>query len=306
MKILPWESYTNLNLEEVPDNFWEDFPEVEGKKIFIKPNLVVPPTPWERSSTTRIEVVRLVIQKLIEDGASEIIIGDCGFRHQWQKTISLSGYDSLPKEFPIVRLVGLQEPENFHRYNPYRLIPSMVPSLGVTDSQQTVVELSLERKPYLSLYGAKLSEIATSCDIFINIPKLKVHKLAHITGAIKNIMGIMAQKGSMHPKGDYGILHKRLRDLYFLTRDMVHFCVLDGIEGSEYSETGGLRQLSGVLVSSIDPWDLDIATAILVGIKPQEIPYLEYIRRDLKRSFDEIEVPEHLIQKYEIPLGLRE
>jgi uncharacterized protein (DUF362 family) len=302
-------SYKRLDLYdlgEIPEDFWEGFPQVYGHPVFVKSNLVIPPTEWESASTTRVEVVKLVIRKLIEEGASEITVGDCGFKNQWEKTISLSGYDSLLKTFKEVRLIGLQEPENFHRYNPYRLIPSMVPSLGVTDSQQSVVELSLERKPYLSLYGAKLSEIATSCDILINIPKMKIHKMVYLTGAIKNMMGIMAQKGSMHPKGDSAILHKRLRDLYFLTRDMVHFCVLDGIEGSEYAETGGIPRKSGVLASCTDPWELDVVSAKLMGIKPHIVSYLEYIRRDLKRSFDEIEVPKHLIQKNELPLGLRE
>ncbi len=303
--IIVRDSYKDLSLKSIPEEFWKDFPSVKNKSIFLKPNLVIPPTEWEKASTTRKEVVDLVVQKLIQEGAKEIIIGDCGFRGQWQKTIHLSHYRRLPDKYPQVRLVGLQEPENFHRYNLFRLVPTMIPGMGITNTQKNVTELNLEQKPYMSLFGAKFSEIVTSCDVLINIPKLKVHKMVYLTGATKNMMGIMAQKGSMHPKGDSAILHKRLRDLYFLTRDMVHFCVLDGIEGSEYAETGGIARSSKILASCTDPWEIDVLAAKLMGIMPHSIAYLEYIRRDLKRSFDEIEVPEHLIQKYELPLGLR-
>ena len=70
-------SYKELDrgLREIASYFWDNFPQAKGKTIFVKPNLVIPPTAWEQASTTRIEVINLVIRKLIEDGASEIIVG---------------------------------------------------------------------------------------------------------------------------------------------------------------------------------------------------------------------------------------
>jgi uncharacterized protein (DUF362 family) len=186
-------SYDDLYLGNIPSEFWEGFPKVSGKKVFIKPNLVTPPVKWDKASTTRVEVVDLVIQYLNSQNCHNIIIGDCGFKDQWELTVQASGYQNLVDKYNV-QLIGLQEGPRFHEF--------------------TLVRLD----NYLSLFGAKFSNVMMEADIIINIPKLKVHKMALVTGAIKNMMGCMTQKGSMHPKGNISILHKRLHDLYFLNK----------------------------------------------------------------------------------------
>lgn len=194
-----------------------------------------------------------------------------------------SGYCSLAEEFgKKVDVVALQDGPNFHRF--------------------TLVRFPKGGK-YMSLYGARISEFVLQCDMIIDVPKLKVHSMAGITGAIKNLMGVMTQKGSMHPRGSIEILHKRLRDLYFLLRPRVKFCLMDGVVGSEYCEQAGVPVNTGLLLSDPDPWRLDCVAAEVMGIAPGGVPYLKYIQNDLGQAFPAMKRPRSY--RYERPLAWR-
>jgi uncharacterized protein (DUF362 family) len=277
--IYPWKNYQNLR--EAPENLWKGFPQVRGKKVFVKPNLVVPSILWEKASCTRVEVIEIVLSMLKDGGCSDITVGDCGFKDQWGLTLSSSGFDVLPRRYGI-KLIGLMNGKNYHKFSLKRL------------------------DNYMSLFGAKISDYVLESDLIINVPKLKVHKMAYVTGAIKNMMGVMIQKGSMHPKGNREVLHKRLHDLYFLIRDKVGFCIMDGVEGSEYAEQGGVSKKANVLISTRDMWTMDVEASTVIGIPPGEVLYLEYIRRSLNRDFPSIGLQEDLITPFERPLGYRE
>jgi len=265
-------------LENLNSHFWDGFPEVAEAAVFIKPNLVSPKSNWDRYSTTDVRVVNLIIQKLIEEKAKSIIVGDCGFKNQWENTIQSTGYYKLMNKYTDkVELISLQDGENFHKFTLKR------------------------NKKYLSLYGARLSDYLLACDVVINIPKMKIHTMAGMTGAIKNMMGTMTQKGSMHPRANIQVLHKRLSDLYGLTSKIVDFIVMDGIVGSEYSEQCGLPVKSGVLISGTNQWEVDVAATKLMGLDPFKIHYLRYINN----GFDKVRVPKKYVKNYEISLGTK-
>ena len=138
--------YSNLNLRGIHADFWRGFPDVTGKRVFIKPNLVCPATNYDYWSTTRVEVVEMVIKKIKRGNPSEIIIGECGFKGQWQNTIKSTGYDRLA-DIPGVRLVALQDGENYHKFTLQRLPEGM----------------------YRSLFGVKFSDYLLESDVVINI-----------------------------------------------------------------------------------------------------------------------------------------
>jgi uncharacterized protein (DUF362 family) len=259
------------------DEVWPSSPFFRGKKVFIKPNLVVPISKWERASTTRLELVEMAVECLKDEGCNSIVIGDCGFKNQWAETIKSSGYESLLKRYGV-QLIGLQEAENYHKFSLIRFD---------------------NKGDYLSLFGAKFSDYVLDCDYIVNLPKLKVHKMALVTGAIKNMMGCMTNKGNMHPRGDINILHKRLHDLYFLIRDRVKLCIMDGVEGSEYSEHYGLVKRANAILVSDDMWDMDCCAAHIMGIYPQKVPYLNLIQRDLQQDFPNM----NCLCEFEKPVG---
>ena len=272
LKIVRVSSYDSLS--ELSPDVWEGFPDVSGLSVFVKPNLVWPACYWDGWATTRVEVTEMVVKHALEQGAKRVIVGDCGFKDQWQATMESTDYDEL-MELPNVEIIPLQDGPNFHKFTLKRL------------------------EKYRSLYGVKFSDYLLECDIIINVPKMKVHNMAGVTGAIKNMMGTMAQKGSMHPKGSVPILHKRLADLYDLTKNMVNFIVMDGIQGTEFSEQCGFPRDSNVLLFGTDQWEVDVAAAKLMGFNPAKVRYLRYISND----FDSVKVPKRLRQDYEKPLS---
>jgi uncharacterized protein (DUF362 family) len=280
MQIFEQKNYSSLSLNLLPDSFWMGFPDVRGATVFVKPNLVNPDTHWDHCSTTRVEVTDLVIQKLLAEKASKIIIGECGFKDQWKATMKSTGYKKLSKKYPKVKIIPLQDGPNFHKFTLKRI----------------------PKGSYRSLFGVKFSDYLLASDVIINIPKMKVHTMAGITGAIKNMMGTMTQKGNMHPRASIDILHKRLADLNTLTSKLVDFIVMDGILGAEYAEQSGRPVKSSVLLSGISQWEIDVAAAKLMGFNPRKIPYLKYINSN-RSHYDAVEVPSHLVKKYEKPLS---
>jgi uncharacterized protein (DUF362 family) len=248
----------------IPDTLWGDFPEVSGKRVFIKPNWVQPPLRWDVASCTHVSIIKAVILQCLERGAKGVAVGECGFKGTWEETLLAGGYDTLGRIDPRVELIPLQDGPNFHKF--------------------TLVRLDEGR--YLSLFGAKFSDYLLECDCIINLPKLKVHSRALVTGAIKNMMGAMTQKGSMHPGDSIDILHKRLRDLWLLitTKLPPMWTLVDGIVGSGYAEQQGVPMNSQLLFSGLDPWGLDCFAASAMGICPEDVPYLKLIHDHLERT----------------------
>jgi uncharacterized protein (DUF362 family) len=277
MVVLNIPKYSELIFESIPFHFWEGMPEIKGLSVFLKPNLVSPKTSWDRHSCTHIKVVEIIIQKLIAEKAKQIIIGECGFKDQWENTLKSTGYYKLIEKYPQIKIIPLQDGENYHKFTLVRL------------------------EKYRSLFGAKFSNYMLDCDVVINIPKMKVHCMAGMTGAIKNMMGTMTSKGNMHPRGSCNILQERLADLYQLTSNLVQFTIMDGIIGQEYSEQCGNPVKSGILMSGTNQWEIDVAACKLMGIKPDKITYLRYIQETLKTSFNTVNPPLELIKKYELP-----
>src|SRR3990167_6128080 len=107
--------YNDLSLNKVPPDCWIGFPDVKKASVFIKPNLVAPETPWNHFTTTHVTVIKLLINKLLINGASQIIVGDCGFKDQWDFTVKSTKYDQLT-ELPRTKLESLQDGKNFHQF----------------------------------------------------------------------------------------------------------------------------------------------------------------------------------------------
>ena len=263
---------------------WGGFPVVRGLRVFVKPNFVTPPTGPDTASCTRVEVLEEVLRALRDGGAGEIRVGDCGFKNQWETTMRAGDYLRLEGRYGV-KVIPLQDGENFHRFTLLRCEPG-----------------------YRSLFGARISDWVLECDMIIDVPKLKVHSMALVTCSIKNLMGIMAQKGSMHPRGSIDILHERLHDLYHLLRSRVGYIVVDGVMGSEFAEQSGVPFPHGVTFGGTDLWEVDCAAAMLMGISPRDVPYLRYIAQS-RQSRGELlprpAIPPELIRQYERPLAWR-
>ena len=113
-----------------------------------------------------------------------------------------------------------------------------------------------------------------NCDYFISVPKFKTHDLVILTGAIKNLFGLIPgnYKMELHKKfffpEDFA---KILVDIYEEARPT--FTVIDGIvamEGDGPGTSGKLRN-TGFLLAGFDCVALDSVLALIMGLLPHEI-----------------------------------
>lgn len=140
-----------------------------GDRVLVKPNLLAA-TPPDFLPCTHPQVVRAVCRYLLDRGA-RVQVGDS---------------PSLGTGAHIASSIGLVE---------------ALEDLGVP-----LVELHNPKVVRLSFPGGRagLSRRALDNDLIVNLPKLKVHRMLRLTGAVKNFFGCVTglRKALMH--GIYG------------------------------------------------------------------------------------------------------
>ncbi|MFA5350161.1 MAG: DUF362 domain-containing protein, partial [Candidatus Omnitrophota bacterium] len=112
------------------------------------------------------------------------------------------------------------------------------------------------------------------CDYLINLPKFKTHGFTLITGAIKNLFGLIPGTYKTELHKNYfkpSEFVKILADIYQEARPAL--TIIDGIsamEGEGPGTSGKVRQLNLLLAGS-DCVALDTVMARIMGIKHQEV-----------------------------------
>lgn len=162
----------------------------------------------------------------------------------------------------------------------------------------------------VDLDGSALKSIGLARQIFgmklINVPKLKTHAQAMMTGAIKNLaFGCIpgAGKSRLHSVGNTPQKFGRvIVDVYSAVRESVDLNLMDAIVGMDGNgPTMGRVRRIGKILASRDALALDMVSFKMVGINPEDVPHIaEAIERGIGPScFDEIEV------LGELPTGLK-
>ncbi len=209
-----------------------------GSRVLIKPNLLMSKAP-ECAITTHPQVVRAVI-RILKEINCQITVGDgpsawAQYVENVDEVYQVTGIKEVCRR-EDVRLV------NFDKRRMHDKFP----------------------------LAAALDE----CDYLINLPKFKTHELTLITGAIKNLFGLVS--------GTYKIeLHKNyfpppefakiLVDIYQKVRPQL--TIIDGIlalEGDGPATSGSVRQLNLILAGA-DGVALDTVMAKIMGITQQEV-----------------------------------
>jgi len=119
-------------------------------------------------------------------------------------------------------------------------------------------------------------------DVIVNLAKLKSHSLTGFSGCVKNYFGVIpgVQKFEMHARfPDYHDFGSMLCDLCArITELKPTFNVLDGILAMEGNgPTGGEVRRLDCLISSLNPFNADIAGCAVIGV--QDIIMLEEAKR---------------------------
>lgn len=209
-----------------------------GSKVLVKPNLLMAKEP-EFGITTHPEVLRAVL-RMLKEISCKVIVGDgpsvWGNQIQdvWQ-VYELTG----------TRKVCSEEGVELVEFNKRRM-----------------------RKKF------PLSAWLDQCDALISLPKFKTHDLTILTGAVKNLFGLVTgtYKTELHKnyfkRSDFA---KILVDIYQET--MPALTIIDAVvamEGDGPASSGKLRDVGLVLAGS-DCVALDSVLAKIMGLQPLDI-----------------------------------
>lgn len=224
----------------------------KGKKVLIKPNIVVCKCKKPLATLTHPSVVRAVC-KLLKKNNCKIYIGESSFMDT-DIAFKKSGIEKIAKAY------GKQ------------IIFEQDKLVKVKDSKAKVLK------------DFRLAKTLREVDLVINIPKLKTHQLTKFTGAIKNLYGCIAggMKQKLHKKaGNEVSFSKVLVDIYQNIKPEIN--IIDGVIGMEgKGPTSGKVKKAGYVLASRNAVSLDIVSSKLIGYNPKKILFLkEAVKRKL-------------------------
>ena len=238
---------TYENIRKTIDRVFEIFPQdIQGKKVFIKPNLLRASKP-EEGIITNPAVLRAVVEKVETMKPASIVVGD---------NPGVFSYGANEEAF---RITGLMEAAKGYYVN-----------IG-NDSRK--VDFNPAFAPTVSISGAVLD-----ADIIISMPKFKTHGLTIITGAIKNSYGFLpgAQKAKFHKvAGNAERFQEMIVDVFKLR--VPNLFIVDAVVGMEGNGPASpyLRDI-GIVLASDNAVALDGIIARMMGIDdPGKLRFLQ-------------------------------
>lgn len=201
--------------------------------VLVKPNLLMSKPP-ECGITTHPEVLRAVI-RLLKEINCKIVVGDGP--SVWGKYI-----ENVDEVYTVTGIKKVTQEEN-------------------------VKLVSFDKRRMRNKFP--LTTALDECDYLISLPKFKTHELTLITGAIKNLFGLVSgtYKTELHKNYfEPSEFAKILVDIYQEVKPAL--TIIDGIlamEGDGPATAGKTRQLNLLLASS-DCVALDTVMAKIMGI----------------------------------------
>lgn len=224
------------------------FPDVKGKSVLVKPNILSDADP-SQCITTNPEVVRSVIRVLKEKGASTIYCGDSPGLHSSSFEGKKCGINQICREEGAIWCNFAKDPV----------------SVRVENTNQTVL----------------MAGILKNTDYVISVCKFKTHQLMYSTGAVKNLFGVIPglNKSQCHVKNPS-------RESFAKFIVGVHqtvkpaFCVMDAVIGMEGpGPANGYPRAVNCILASDNCFAMDIAQATIMGYSPDDIPILNEAKR---------------------------
>jgi len=208
------------------------------KPVLIKPNFLNARHP-STGITTDSRIVEGVIKYLKQHEVNEIIIGEgSGFADTFE-AFRNAGIDTVANKWNV-QLVDLNKDE------------------------------FVEVRPTnpLSLKKVKIAKTALESTI-ISVPKLKLHRIANVSLSLKNMMGAMTPKGSMHWH-----LSSNIADLASIIKTRI--AVIDGIIAGEGHESSEDPVEMNLVVAGTDPVAVDAVGAAIMGVPPEDVKHLRF------------------------------
>ncbi|MGC9444183.1 MAG: DUF362 domain-containing protein [Candidatus Methanospirareceae archaeon] len=229
-----------------------------GDKIVLKPNLLQPADP-KKAVTTHPAVVAAVAQLVTGEGAYPVIADSSGPGYPYTRSVLKRFY----------RTCGLERIANHG---------------GITLNY----DIRFRTVSYPQGKLIKQFEVimpVLEADGLVNLCKLKTHTFMHMTGAVKNLFGVVPglTKPGYHAKlNDKARFAAMLLDLAeYLTPMLSIMDAVVGLEG-EGPGTRGRPQHVGLLIGARNPLALDVVASEIIGLERARNPILmEAERRGL-------------------------
>ena len=207
----------------------------EEKPVLIKPNYINASHP-STGITTDSRVIEGVVKFLKQHGVKEAIIGEgSGFADTFE-AYRIAGVDALAKRWNV-KLVDLNR-DDFIEINPPSPLANKV----------------------------KIAKTALKSTI-VSVPKLKPHRQAGVTLSMKNMIGAVTPKGSMHLH-----LNRNIAEIASIIKPRI--AVIDGIIAGEGHETSGNPVEMNLVIAGRDPVAVDAVGAAVMGIPPKDVKHL--------------------------------
>lgn len=206
--------------------------------VLVKPNLLIAKEP-QYGITTHPEVVRAVI-KILKEINCKIFIGDGP--SVWGNQI-----ENIEEVYAVCGMKKICQ-------------------------EESIELVKFDKRRWRGKFP--LTTFLDTCDYLVSVPKFKTHSLMTLTGAIKNLFGLVSgtYKTELHKKYfDNEDFARVLVDVYEETRpDLTIIDGITAIEGEGPGTSGRLRQ-QNLLLAGKDCISLDSILALIMGLKPFDI-----------------------------------
>ncbi len=218
-----------------------------GHKVLLKPNMLSCKDPG-KAATTHPAVVEAVARLCVDAGA-QVFIGD-------------------------------SPPSIFGRTEDFWNRTGFAKAADKSGAKLLCFENDDKQPLNFTSNGRRLTAYVTrhcfDVNLVINLPKMKTHNLTRITGAIKNLFGLLPGLA----KAQWHKAFPRPLDFSNFIVDLAqhlpcHLNIMDGIEAMDgQGPSGGRVVRPGVLLAAASPVTVDIGFCGVVDLSPAEVPML--------------------------------
>ncbi|MDO9120166.1 MAG: DUF362 domain-containing protein [Anaerolineaceae bacterium] len=213
-----------------------------GADVIIKPNICVGYYSYEYAATTNPWVIAALVKMCLEAGAKRVRVMDYPFGGTGEQCYKISGIADL------VTAAG-----------------------GEMEVMSSLKFVEMDIPDAVRLKRASIYQDVLTTDLLINVPIAKNHGMAKLTLGLKNLMGTMLNRESIHPS-----FEKNLVDLATIVRPQL--TIIDGIRTlMANGPTGGNLddvKIQNTLIFSHDIVAADSYATRLFGKTPEYLPYV--------------------------------
>ena len=215
----------------------------QGAEVIVKPNICNAYHGPEYASTTNPGVVGAIVAMCFEAGAKRVRVMDFPFGGKAEDAYQKSGIAQA-----VEAAGGQMELMNALKYQEVK-----IPSAKALSKTQVYADI-------------------LNADVLINVPIAKHHSGAGLTLGMKNLMGVIRDRGALHANG----LHPSIAELSTVVRpqltviDATRILVANGPTGGSLSD---VRQVDTVIAGP-DVVAADAYAATLFGLTGADIEYI--------------------------------